>query len=64
MLLCRFPIDVTADVDAGPRIRLVVSMYRRSVDGAYKDLVEKKAQTGAFDKYVAMILHNIVYAGM
>ena len=56
-------MDVTADLNSGPRIRLQVSMYRRSVDSGYQKMIEKKIQDGAFTDYITMMLNNVVSAG-
>ena len=64
MLLCRFPLDVTGTTPNGKKIRLTVSMYRKSVDSAYKQLIMEKVTTGAFDEYLVAMLENILSQGM
>ena len=63
MLLYRFPWYVAPDSKSDKTICLIVSMYRKSVDGAYQKMIEDKVNKGAFDEYLVMMLHNILNAG-
>ena len=66
MLLCRFEVDVTPSMHAteGERIRMTVSMYRRSVDMGYRQMVLSRIEAGGMDKYILVILRNILSEGM
>lgn len=65
MLLCRFEVDVTPSAFSteGEKIRMMVSMYRRSVDTAYQQMVMSKIEKGGMDQYIIMILRNILADG-
>ena len=63
MLLYRFPWHVTPDTNSDKRLLIMVSMYRKSVDGAYQKMIQNKVDTGAFDEYLVMMLHNILNTG-
>ena len=65
MLLCRFEVDVTPSAQAveAEKIRMTVSMYRRSIDTTYQRLVTSKINQGVMDKYIIMILRNILSEG-
>ena len=66
MLLCRFEVDVTPNTQAteGERIRMTVSMYRRSVDMGYQRMVLSKIEAGGMDQYILVILRSILSEGM
>ena len=65
MLLCRFEVDVTPSTQAteGEKIRMTVSMYRRSVDMGYQRMVLSRVEAGSMDKYILVILRNILSEG-
>ena len=65
MLLYRFEIDVTPNVQAvvGEKIRVTVSMYRQSVDPVYQRVVSSKIEAGNMDQYILMILRNVLSRG-
>ena len=63
MLLYRFPWHVTPDSGSKKTMRIMVSMYRKSVDSAYQRMIMDKVNQGAFDEYLVMMLHNILNTG-
>ena len=65
MLLSRFPVAVKPNQSAkkAQTIDILVSYYRQSVDPVYQSTINKKIDSGLYDRYVAMMLHLLLDTG-
>ena len=65
MLLHRFPVQLVPDTKTRTKqkMSILVSMYRKSVDDAYRKLICQHVDDGKMDDYVSMMIVNLVNKG-
>ena len=66
MLLHRFPIKVMPNMEPTTKsegIGIHVSLYRKSVDPIYQNMVIRKVNQGELDDYIQMVLTTILKSG-
>ena len=67
MLLHRFPVQVVPDEQAGrktqQKMTILVSLYRKSVDEAYRRLICQHVDEGRMAEYVGMMVVKLVNNG-
>ena len=61
-LLLRRELDVAAE-EEGTGTAIVASMYRRNVDGGYKQLILEGASAGVFDCFILDCIKVILEHG-
>ena len=66
MLLHRFPVQLTPDTTPKrpqKAMSIMVSLYRKSVDDQYKQMICHQITEGKMDQYVAMMIICLVNQG-
>ena len=65
MLLQRFPVQLVPDTKTKTKqkMTILVSLYRKSVDEAYRKMISQHVSDGKMDEYVGMMIVNLVNKG-
>ena len=66
MLLHRFPVQLVPDEkeDTPHKVTVLVSLYRKSVDESYRQMICQHVEGGKMAEYVGMMIVNLVNKGM